>query len=107
MLDDTLVVWMSEHGRPPKFNKNAGRDHWSRVYSIAMAGAGVGRGNIIGESDRLAGDVKSHPVSPKDILATILHLMGIDAHTTIPDQQDRPVPVAGTGVLRPEIFRGV
>jgi len=106
MLDDTLVVWMSEHGRTPKFNKNAGRDHWSRVYSIAMAGAGVGRGNIMGESDRLAGDVKSHPVSPKDILATILHLMGIDAHTTIPDQQDRPVPVAGTGVLRPEIFRG-
>ena len=106
MLDDTLVVWMSEHGRTPKFNSNAGRDHWSRVYSIAMAGAGVGRGNIIGESDRLAGDVKSHPVSPKDILATILHLMGIDAHTTIPDRQDRPVPVAGTGVLRPEIFRG-
>ena len=106
LLDDTLVVWMSEHGRTPKFNKNAGRDHWSRVYSIAMAGAGVGRGNIIGESDRLAGDVKSHPVSPKDILATILHLMGIDAHTTIPDRQDRPVPVAGTGVLRPEIFRG-
>ena len=60
-----------------------------------------------GTVDRLAGDVKSHPVSPKDILATILHLMGIDAHTTIPDQQDRPVPVAGTGVLRPEIFRGV
>ena len=50
--------------------------------------------------------MKSHPVSPKDILATILHLMGIDAHTTIPDRLDRPVPVAGTGVLRPEIFRG-
>ncbi|MBQ18266.1 MAG: hypothetical protein CMJ65_14210 [Planctomycetaceae bacterium] len=106
MLEDTLVVWMSEHGRTPRFNKNVGRDHWSRVYSIAMAGAGVGGGNIIGESDRLGGDVRSQPVSPKDILATILHLLGIDAHTTIPDRQDRPVPVAGTGVVRPEIFRG-
>ncbi|GIS59843.1 MAG: hypothetical protein CM1200mP2_20680 [Planctomycetaceae bacterium] len=44
LLDDTLVVWMSEHGRTPKFNKNAGRDHWSRVYSIAMARGPGGSG---------------------------------------------------------------
>ncbi len=104
MLDETLVVWMSEHGRTPKFNKNAGRDHWSRVYSIAMAGGGVGKGNVVGESDRHGGDVRSNPVSPKDILATILHLLGINAQTTIPDQLDRPVPVAGTGVVRDDLF---
>ena len=106
MLDETLVVWMSEHGRSPKINsaKGGGRDHWSRVYSIAMAGGGVGRGNVVGESDRVGGDVLSNPVSPKDILATILHLLGIDAHTTIPDHLGRPLPIAGTGKLRPELF---
>ena len=106
LLDDTLVVWMSEHGRTPKLSgaKGGGRDHWSRVYSIALAGGGVARGKIVGESDRLGGDVLSTPVSPKDILATIFYLLGIDPHTTVPDRIGRPLPVAGSGKLRPELF---
>ena len=47
-------------------------------YRDLMAGGGVGKGNIVGASDKIAGDVASTPVSPKDILATILHLLGID-----------------------------
>ena len=106
LLDETLVVWMSEHGRTPKLNnaKGSGRDHWSRVYSIALAGGGIARGKVIGESDRLGGDVHSHPVSPKDVLATILHLLGIDPHTTVPDRLGRPLPLTGTGKVRPELF---
>ena len=106
LLDETLVVWMSEHGRTPKINKNVGggRDHWSRVYSIALAGAGIGRGNIVGSSDALAGDVATNPVSPKDILASILYALGIDPHTTIPDRLGRPLPVAGTGKVRHELW---
>lgn len=106
MLDETLVVWMSEHGRTPKVSNatGAGRDHWSRVYSIAMAGGGIAKGNVVGESDRIGGDVLSTPVSPKDILATIFFLMGIDPHTTIPDRLGRPLPIAGTGNVRPELF---
>jgi hypothetical protein len=57
LVDETLVVWMSEHGRTPNFNKNAGRDHWSRVYSIALAGGDVAGGNVVGASDRMGGDV--------------------------------------------------
>lgn len=106
MLDETLVVWMSEHGRTPKLNKaiGSGRDHWSGVYSVALAGGGIAKGNIVGESDRLGGEVLSNPVSPKDILATVFHLLGIDAHTTIPDRIGRPLPIAGTGKVRPELF---
>jgi len=100
LLDETLVVWMSEHGRTPKFNGNAGRDHWSRVYSICLAGAGISAGKVVGASDDIGGDVQDTPVSPKDILATILHLLGIDPHTHVPDQLDRPMPVAGTGKVR-------
>lgn len=99
---ETLVVWMSEHGRTPKFNREAGRDHWSRVYS--MAGGGVARGRVVGSSDDMGGDVKDTPVSPKDILPTILHLLGIDAHTIVHDQFGRPMPVVGTGYVRSKIF---
>ena len=104
LLDETLVVWMSEHGRTPKFNGNAGRDHWSRVYSIALAGAGIARGRVVGASDALGGDVQDTPISPKDILATIFHLLGIDPHTLVRDQLDRPMPVAGTGQVRFELL---
>jgi hypothetical protein len=107
MLDDTLVMCVSEHGRTPKINSNvkgAGREHWSRVYSGLMAGGGVSRGRVVGKSDAIAGDVAQTPVSPKDLLATALHLLGIDPHTTVRDQQDRPVPVAGAGVVRHELL---
>ena len=104
MLDETLVVWMSEHGRTPKFNRNAGRDHWSRAYSIAMAGGGIGRGQVIGRSDKIAGDVAENPVSPKDILATILHLLGIEPHITLPNRVNQPMPAAGKGKLRTDLL---
>ena len=106
MLDETLVVWMSEHGRTPKINsaKGGGRDHWSRAYSIALAGGGIAKGNVFGSSDTIASDVQSDPVSPKDILATVLHLLGIDPDTTIPNRIGQPMRVAGKGSVRPELF---
>ena len=104
LLDETLVVWMSEHGRTPKFNSNSGRDHWSRVYSLCLAGAGIPRGRIVGSSDDLGGDVKDTPISPKDILATIFHLLGIDPRTHVPNQLAQPMPVAGTGKVRFELL---
>jgi len=81
-----------------------GREHWSRVYSVCLAGAGVGRGQVVGESDKIGGDVKSNPLPPKDILASAFHLLGIDPHTTVPDQLGRPVAVAGSGAVRHELF---
>ncbi|HZT80348.1 MAG TPA: DUF1501 domain-containing protein [Gemmataceae bacterium] len=107
LLDETLVIWMSEHGRTPRIDpkpKGAGRHHWSRAYSALLAGGGVGRGQVVGASDRLGGDVKDTPVSPKDILATAFHLLGIDPDTTLTDPQGRPLSVAGDGKLRPELL---
>jgi hypothetical protein len=107
LLDETLVLWMSEHGRTPQIDskpKGAGRHHWSRAYSMALAGGGVARGKVVGSTDRAGGDVRDTPVSPKDILATTFHLLGIDAHTMVNDLQGRPVPIAGDGVVRPEVF---
>jgi hypothetical protein len=109
LLDETLVLWLSEHGRTPRIDsrwKGGGRDHWSRVYSVALAGGGVARGHVVGASDRLGGEVKSTAVSPKDLLATAFHLLGYDPHTTVKDGQGRPMPIAGDGVVRKEVFGG-
>src|SRR5262249_55290009 len=107
LLDETLVLWMSEHGRTPKIDskpRGAGRHHWSRAYSIVLAGGGVARGKVVGSSDRLGGDVAQTPVAPKDVLATAFHLLGIDPQTTVHDPQGRPVPVAGDGQVRAEVL---
>ncbi len=106
LLDETLVLCLSEHGRTPMIDsrpKGAGRHHWSRVYSTVLAGGGIARGKIVGSSDRLGGDVQSTPISPKDILATAFHLLGIDPQTTVPDAQGRPLPIAGDGEVRSEL----
>jgi len=107
LLDETLVLWMSEHGRTPKIDSNkpgAGRDHWSRAYSVALAGGGTAGGKIVGRTTPDGGDVLDGPISPKDILATSFHLLGIDPHTTVPDRQNRPTPIASDGALRPELL---
>ena len=107
LLDETLVLCLSEHGRTPQIDskpKGAGRHHWSRAYSAALAGGGAARGRVVGATDRIGGDVKDTPVSPKDVLATAFHLLGIDPHTTVPDRLGRPVPIAGEGVARPEFW---
>lgn len=107
LLDETLVLCLSEHGRTPQIDskpKGAGRHHWSRVYSAVCAGGGVARGRVVGRSDARGGDVADTPVSPKDILATTLHLLGIDPHTLVHDRLGRPYPVAGDGRLRRELL---
>jgi len=107
LLDETLVLWLSEHGRTPKIDpkpKGAGRHHWSRAYSVALAGGGVAAGRVVGSTDKIGGDVRDVPVSPKDLLATALFSLGIDPATTVADPQGRPAPVAGDGRVRPEVF---
>ncbi len=95
MLDETLVICLSEHGRTPKLSlaKGGGRDHWSRAYSAVLAGGGVAQGRIIGRTDKIAGDVLERPISPKDILATIYHLLGLNPETLLYDRTKRPLPL--------------
>ncbi|HCD01106.1 MAG TPA: DUF1501 domain-containing protein [Planctomycetaceae bacterium] len=90
MLDETLVVVNAEFGRTPKINKNAGRDHWPWVYSLAMAGAGANAGTIYGASDDSAAYPASNPHDPKDFVATLYHLLGVPPETTVTDATGRP-----------------
>jgi hypothetical protein len=99
LLDETLVACLSEHGRTPKLTlgKGGGRDHWSRCYSVLLAGGGIARGRVVGRSDKIASDPVDRRVSPKDVLATIYHLLGIDPATTLTDRQGRPLPLIPGG----------
>lgn len=97
LLDETLVVLMSEMGRTPRINGNAGRDHWTQCYSVLLAGAGIRGGTIYGESDAQAAYVKDRPVSTSDICATVYHCLGIDPDFRVPDKSGRPVEIAHGG----------
>src|SRR5713226_7668918 len=91
LLEETLVVWMSDMGRTPRINRDAGRDHWSFCYSILLAGAGIRGGQAYGSSDRAAAYPSTNPVSPADVAATIYHCLGIDPQAHFYDQQGRPL----------------
>jgi hypothetical protein len=97
LLDETLVVTMSEMGRTPKINGSAGRDHWTYCYSVMLAGAGIRGGSVYGASDAQAAFVKDRPVSTADICATIYECLGIDPEMPVHDRSGRPVPVAQGG----------
>src|SRR5262245_8940718 len=97
LLDETLVVIMSEMGRTPRINANAGRDHWTFCYSAVFAGAGVRGGTVYGASDSQAAYVKSNPASTADICATIYSILGISPEFRVPDRTNRPVEIAHGG----------
>jgi Protein of unknown function (DUF1501) len=82
MLEDTLVVWTSEFGRTPWPDSPEGRGHHNLTYSAWMAGGGVKRGMVYGESDEMGWKVASDDVHVHDFHATILHLLGFD-HTRL------------------------
>lgn len=106
LLDETLVCVMCEHGRTPKFDSGldgfgpqggGGRGHWSHAYCHLFAGAGIKEGAVIGRTDEQAGFPEERPVSPKDVLCTIYHLLGIDPKMLILDPQQRPLPLVEAG----------
>ncbi len=90
LLDETLVVAIGEFGRTPRINSLGGRDHWGRVFSFAMAGAGIAGGQVLGASDRLGGDPALDAMRPHDLVATIYYLLGIDPQALFYDKNNRP-----------------
>lgn len=104
LLDETLVVVMSEMGRSPRVNGAAGRDHWTYCYSAVLAGAGIRAGTVYGESDAQAAFVKSNPVSTADLCSTIYSILGIDPELRIFDRTNRPIEIGQGGRAIREIM---
>lgn len=107
LLDETLVMVISEHGRTPAIANvvGGGRDHWAGAYWGLFFGAGIRTGQVIGSTDRQGAFPTTRPTDPKDILATMYHLLGIESDKTmIPDRADRPMHLLPHGVVVSEML---
>ena len=113
LLDETLVCVLCEHGRTPRMDSGqdgfgpqggGGRGHWSQAYCNLFAGAGIREGAVIGRTDEHAAYPVDRPVSPKDVLCTIYHLLGYDPHSTLLDSQQRPVPLVEAGEVMRDLL---
>ena len=82
-----------------------GRDHWGDVFSIALAGAGLEGGQIIGATDEVGYTVVDRPIHPNDFHATILRALGLDQDELYYEHQNRKelVTVNGGDVIK-EVF---
>ncbi|MBI3210184.1 MAG: DUF1501 domain-containing protein, partial [Candidatus Solibacter usitatus] len=90
LLDSTLVMATSEFGRTPKINVTSGRDHWARVYSYALAGGGITKGQIYGASDATGAEPDRDAVTVEDFLATVYHQLGINPDERLMAPGNRP-----------------
>lgn len=99
LLEETLVVFLTDFGRTPKINNNAGRDHYPAVYSMAFAGGGIRGGQLYGSSDSNGARPLDDPCTPGDFHATALTAMGIDPHKELKDQFDRPFQICNGTAL--------
>ena len=75
LQDKILLVITGEFGRTPRINKNGGRDHWGNLCTLAFSGGGLKMGQVVGRSDRIAGEPASDPISSHHVLATIMHTL--------------------------------
>jgi hypothetical protein len=104
MLDQTLVIWMGEFGRTPKINPKAGRDHFPRVFNVALAGGGVKGGRVIGSSNTDGTDVKDRPVAVNDLMASFCHSLKIDPAKENMSPLGRPIKIVDGGKSVKELF---
>ncbi len=106
LLETTLVICMGEFGRAPlvalepRFaGATPGRKHWSSVYSIALAGAGIRPGTVVGSSDSSGAYPRTEPYGPWDVMATMFSALGIDPHQHYFDPVNRPIQICDGRVM--------
>jgi hypothetical protein len=97
LLDSTLVMISTEFGRSPKINKDNGRDHWPRVFSIALAGGGIRKGQIYGASDATSSEPAKDALSVEDLATTMYHQLGIVADKELVSPGGRPIEIVKDG----------
>jgi hypothetical protein len=104
MLEKTLVVWMGEFGRTPKFDADGGRDHYSDGWITCLSGGGVKTGQVIGSTDEEGVSVKDRPVGVSDLFVTFCHVLGMDPHEEYVTDLQQPIKLVEGGELVKELF---
>jgi hypothetical protein len=97
LFNRTIVMVSSEFGRTPKINRDAGRDHWPKVFSVVLAGGGFKRGTIYGSSNATASEPENNPIGPEDLATTVYHLLGIVADKELMAPGGRPIEIVKDG----------
>lgn len=104
LLDRTLVVMLSEFGRTPRINRDAGRDHYPAVFSCFMAGGGIRGGQVIGASDKNGEQPHERPVRIPELHATLCYALGIDPDKEVMTPLQRPMKLVDNGEPIMELF---
>ena len=107
LLDETMVVLTTEFGRTPRINGRGGRDHFPKAFSAMIAGGGVQGGQVIGETDDAASNIKTQPYEPKDLHSTIAYALGLPIEKRIHAMGGRPFFVGHRGKVIKEAFGSV
>jgi uncharacterized protein (DUF1501 family) len=104
LLERTVVMVSSEFGRTPKINKDAGRDHWPKVFSVVVAGGGFKKGYIHGASNATASEPERDAIGPEDLATTIYNQIGIVADKELMAPGNRPIEIVDGGKVRSELL---
>jgi hypothetical protein len=97
LLSSTLIVWMGEFGRTPKFPRPDGRDHWPNSFSAVLAGGGIKGGQVIGDTGPDGASIKERPVPVPEFLATVCQALGIDHTKQNVSNVGRPIRIVAPG----------
>lgn len=93
MLDSTLIVVLSEFGRTPNINQYYGRDHWSRAWSVCLAGGRIPRGHAYGKTNANGTEVVEAQVDHGSLFHTYLQAVSVDSTGSF-DIDGRDMPIA-------------
>jgi uncharacterized protein (DUF1501 family) len=109
LLDTTIIWCCGEFGRTPKIDWeapwNGGRGHWGNCFSALVAGGGFKGGHVVGASDAKGEKVAERPVTPPDLLGSILELLGIDPDAPMPNSRGLDVKVMPAIANGPDLGR--
>ena len=104
MLDKTLVMVSSEFGRSPKINKDAGRDHWPKVFSVVFAGGGFKKGLVYGSSDPTGSEPAEDPLTVENMATTVYRCLGINADKRLMAPGNRPIDIVRGGSVMGDLL---
>jgi uncharacterized protein (DUF1501 family) len=105
LSDKILLAVTGEMGRTPRLNKDGGRDHYGKLTTLLLAGGGLKMGQVIGESDHIAGEAVTDPYGPSHLMATIMRvLLDVGQVRGMPELPREVAQIIGEGQPIRELF---
>jgi uncharacterized protein (DUF1501 family) len=104
LLERTLVIWMGEFGRMPHINLSGGREHYPQAFNVALAGAGIKGGQLVGATDKRGAEVIERAVSVEDLFCTFCQALHLDPRKESQSNVGRPIKIVERGAAVKELF---